>query len=255
MQTSLQVSQLTKSFGDKIAVKDLDLTVDSGEVFGFLGPNGAGKTTTLKTMTGLLNPSSGRVEINGISVEEEPEKAKRLFGYVPDEPVLYPQLKGKEFLNFVGDIYEVDRREQNKRIPRYLDLFDLEEAADQLIESYSHGMKSKLAIASELLHDPELLFLDEPTGGLDPKGARIMKDVLTNLVEKGKIVFMSTHILEIAEKICSRVGIINEGKLIADGDVATLRKDAKMKENQDLEEIFLELTGGEEYKAIIEKLE
>lgn len=255
MQNSLKLSRLTKSFGDVVAVEGLGLTINSGEFFGFLGPNGAGKTTTLKMMTSLLNPTSGKVEINDICVEEKPEKASELFGYVPDEPTLYSQLNGKEFLNFIGDIYEVDRKKQGQRIPKYLELFDLTEAAGQLIESYSHGMRSKLAIASELLHDPEVLFLDEPMGGLDPKGARIMKDVLKNVVNQGKIVFMSTHILEIAEKLCSRVGIIEEGKLIAQGEVSALRKKAKLGENEDLEDIFLRLTGEGEYREIIDQLE
>lgn len=254
-QPSLEVSRLTKSFGDITAVNQLDLKLESGQLFGFLGPNGAGKTTTLKVMTGLLNPTSGTVKINGISVQESPEKAKSLFGYVPDEPTLYPQLKGGEFLEFVGDIYAVDEKKLRERIPKYLELFDLVEGAEQLIESYSHGMKSKLAIVSELLHDPDLIFLDEPTGGLDPKSARVMKDVLTNLVGKGKIVFMSTHILEIAQKLCDQVGIIKEGELIAQGEVEKLREDAKMKEDSNLEEIFLQLTGGEEYKDIISELE
>jgi ABC-2 type transport system ATP-binding protein len=244
--------QLVKRYGEKAAVDGVSLEVHAGEIFGFLGPNGAGKTTTIKVIVGLLQPTSGTVRVGGHDVQKEPLQAKASSGYVPDEPHLYPKLTGRELLRFVGDLYGVTGEQVERRIDELLRLFDLTPAADDTIDSYSHGMRQKTALAAALVHDPKVLVLDEPTVGLDPKSARLIKDLLRQMAERGAAVFLSTHILEIAENMCDRIGIINQGRLIASGTMAELRSLGKGESS--LEDIFLSLTGGAEYAEIAEVL-
>ena len=248
----IEIRHLVKRYGDKLAVDDVSLAVDAGEIFGFLGPNGAGKTTTIKVAIGLLQPSAGEVRVAGWDIQKEPLRAKAASGYVPDEPTLYPKLSGRELLRFVGDLYGVDSAQVDRRIEELLRLFDLASAADDTIDSYSHGMRQKMSLAAALVHDPKVLVLDEPTVGLDPKSARLIKDILRQLADRGAAVFLSTHILEIAEHMCDRIGIINQGRLIAAGTMAELR--ALGQGQSRLEDIFLALTGGAEYAAIAEVL-
>lgn len=252
-ETSIQLTKLKKQYGTFVAVKDIDLTVAKGELFGFLGPNGAGKTTTIKMMTGLLEPTDGQVNICGIDVWRSPLAAKQHLAYVPDHPNLYPKLTGREFLRFIGSVFCMPQKLFEKRMEEYLALFQLTDRADELIEGYSHGMKQKISICAALIHQPDVLFLDEPTVGLDPKSARTLKDLLRKLCDNGMTVFMSTHILEIAEQMCDRVGIIFEGELIALGTMEELRKRGK-KEQASLEEIFLQLTGDSDVQHLIDAL-
>ncbi len=248
----IETQNLTKKYGEKFAVKDVTFQVYGGEVFGFLGPNGAGKTTTIKMIVGLLQPTSGAVKVAGYDVQAQPLQAKASSGYVPDTPNLYPKLSGRELLRFVGDLYELDRARVDRRIDELLRLFDLMEAGDDTIDSYSHGMQQKTALAAALMHDPRVLVLDEPTVGLDPKSARLIKDILRQMAERGAAVFLSTHILEIAERMCDRIGIINHGELIASGTMEQLRSIGQGETS--LEDIFLSLTGGAEDAAIAELL-
>jgi len=231
----------------------LNLIVKRGEIFGFLGPNGAGKTTTIKLMTGLLKPTSGIVKIMGKDIQENPVEAKRAIGLIPEEPQIYDKLTGKEFLRFMGNLFGIDKKEIEKRIAELLKIFDLNEKGEELIQSYSHGMKQKIAIAGALIHSPEILFFDEPTVGLDPKSAKIIKDILKLRAKAGDCIFMSTHILEIAERLCDRVGIIQNGQLIAIGNMEELRE-LSVEKKSNLEEIFLRLTGGDEDIDIIKSL-
>jgi ABC-2 type transport system ATP-binding protein len=203
---------------------------------------------------GLRKPTKGRVKIEGIDISESPIEAKSKIGLIPDTPNVYPKLTGREFLYFVADIYDVQRDVAVKRAEEIFEMFDLKDKADELIETYSHGMKQKIVIGAALVHDPSVIILDEPTVGLDPKSAKLVKDLLRALAGKGKTVFMSTHILEIAERMCDKVGIINEGTLIAEGTIDELRKKAK-DETADLEKLFLELTGGEDTKDLVKFLE
>ncbi|HEX9973025.1 MAG TPA: ABC transporter ATP-binding protein [bacterium] len=249
----IEAIHLTKKYDALIAVDDLNLQIGE-ELFVFLGPNGAGKTTTIKMMTGLLRPTSGAVRIEGFDLLEQPIEAKKLFGLVPDTPVLYDKLSLKEFLQFIANLYEVDRPTFQRRFTNLIDLFDLESRADDLIQDFSHGMRQKAILAAALIHDPKVLFLDEPTVGLDPKSARNLKDLLRGLVKKGTTVFMSTHILEIAEVMCDRVAIIDKGKIVACGTMEELRIQSRQKD-QSLEEIFLALTGGSEYDEVLKYLE
>ncbi len=248
----IQTQNLVKRYGDKPAVNDVSFEVYSGEVFGFLGPNGAGKTTTIKTIVGLLQPTSGTVKVAGYDVQSQPLQAKAANGYVPDTPNLYGKLSCRELLRFVGDLYEMKREKIRERSEELLKLFDLAEAGDDLIDSYSHGMKQKAAMAAALIHDPKILVLDEPTVGLDPKSARLIKDILRQLADRGAAVFLSTHILEIAERMCDRIGIINKGNLVAVGTMDELR--ALGQGEHSLEDIFLNLTGGAEEAEIAEVL-
>jgi ABC-2 type transport system ATP-binding protein len=219
-----------------------------------VGPNGAGKTTTIKMMCGLLRPTSGSVEIRGFDILNQPVQAKAVIGLVPDTPVLYKKLTGREFIRFVGELYSVDGKTIDKRTGDLLALLDMKDRADDLIETYSHGMRQKTSIMAALIHDPSLVVLDEPTVGLDPRSARVVKDVLRALCRVGKTVFMSTHILEIAERVCDRVGIINRGKLVAVGSIEELK--AKSEAGLvSLEDIFLALTGGPEEQEVIRFLE
>jgi len=250
---------LTKRFGRLTAVDNLNLEIYPGEIFGFLGPNGAGKTTTIRILTGLLKPTSGQALVGGYNIQEEPERAKKNIGLVPERPFIYQKLTGDEFLNFVADIYEVPLEMKKRRIPELLSLFEISEWKDILIEEYSHGMQRKLVMASVLLHNPKVIFLDEPLVGLDPKAARLVKKIFLELSQRKVTIFMSTHTLEIAEKLCHRIGIIKEGRLIAMGTNEELRRKAEREveipEGISLEDIFLQLTGGSEYKELLEYLE
>lgn len=248
----IQTLNLVKRYGDKVAVDDVSFEVYGGEIFGFLGPNGAGKTTTIKMIAGLLQPTSGVVRVSGYDVQQQPLQAKAANGYVPDEPNLYPKLTGREFLRFIGDLYGIERQQVERRIEELLRLFDLAQAGDDTIDSYSHGMQQKITLAGALVHDPRVLVLDEPTVGLDPKSARLIKDILRQMAERGAAVFLSTHILEIAERMCDRIAIINRGKVIAVGTMDELRQLGQGETS--LEDIFLSLTGGAEYAEITEVL-
>jgi len=239
----IKLVNLTKLYGKLTAVNSINLEVARGEVFGFLGPNGAGKTTTIKMMAGLLQPTSGSALIGGYDVQQEPLKAKFITGFIPDRPFLYEKLTAAEFMHFVAKLYDMNG--PKARIGELLDLFGLSEWADELVENYSHGMKQRLVMASSLLHKPRVLVVDEPMVGLDPRGARLVKDIFKDLASTGVTVFMSTHTLEIVEHMCTRVAIINKGEIIAEGSVEDLGRMARMPSSH-LEPIFLRLTGGDE---------
>lgn len=249
----IEIAGLVKKFGELTAVNDLNLTVKPGEIFGFLGPNGAGKTTTVKLLTGLLKPTAGTVRIAGFNVAEQTLAAKRSMGLVPDEPFVYPKLTGAEFLRFIGELYEVPLQDQRRRIPELLAMFELTKWGGELVESYSHGMRQKLVLAGILLHDPKVLVLDEPMVGLDPKSARMVKEIFLTLSRRGATIFMCTHILEIAEKLCHRIGIMIEGRLVALGTLEELRSRAQSS-SSGLEDVFLSLTGGQEYASLLKNL-
>ena len=237
------IERLTKRYGQFTAVSDLSLTVASGEIYGFLGPNGAGKTSTLKILTGLLQATSGRVTVCGHDVASDSEAAKRCIGYISDEPHPYERLTGREFLLTMGSLYGVDGDERTRRIEDGLTMFDLQPWADELTESYSHGMKQKLMIASALLHRPKVIVADEPLVGLDPLSARRLKEHFRALAQQGTTILLATHILEIAENLCDRMGIILNGRLVAEGTVKELGGRLKTP-GENLEEIFLALTSG-----------
>jgi ABC-2 type transport system ATP-binding protein len=249
----IEIEGLVKRFGAHTAVAGLDLSVSSGEIFGFLGPNGAGKTTTVKMITGLIKPTAGRVVVAGRDVAVDTIAAKRAMGLVPDEPFVYPKLTGVEYLRFVGELYGADLGAMKKRVPELLEMFELSRWGGELLESYSHGMRQKLVLAGILLHEPKVLILDEPMVGLDPKSGRLVKDIFLKLAERGTTIFMCTHVLEIAEKLCDRIGIMIEGRMIACGTLAELQAQGK-KGEADLESIFLGLTGGAEYATLLRHL-
>jgi len=236
----IQTFNLTKRFGAKIAVNNLNLEVKKGEVFGFLGPNAAGKTTTIKLLTGLLKPTAGSALICGYDMQKDYIKAKSILGYIPDVPYLYERLTGREFLRFVSEIYLLEEKEANKKIEELLTFFDIKKDADILIEEYSHGMRQRLVICAALLHNPRLIIVDEPMVGLDPKTSRLVKDIFRENAKKGVTIFMSTHTMSVAEEICDRIGIIDNGNLIAVGTIDELRKTSGIAGR--LEEIFLKLT-------------
>lgn len=237
----IKLIEVTKKFGNLTAVDNVSLEVKAGEIFGFLGPNGAGKTTTLKMIVGLLRPSQGKIFINGIDISKDPISAKRDIAFIPDKPFLYPKLTGVEFLRFICSIYALDRDEAERRIWELLEEFQLSPWAEELIEGYSHGMKQRLVISSALIHNPEMIVVDEPMVGLDPKGKNMVKDIFLGLASKRKTVFMSTHTLELAQELCHRIAIINKGRVIAHGTMEELRGMAK--EGRDhLEAIFFKLT-------------
>jgi len=238
---------LQKSYGETLAVKGVDLQVRPGEIFGFLGPNGAGKTTTIKMMIGLLRPTAGAARIGGFDIQRQPIQAKRLIGYVPDQPYLPEKLTAREYLEFIAGLYQLDWAEARRRGEELLRLFDLQDRADEVVGGYSHGMRQKAALAGALLHNPQAFFLDEPTVGLDPRSARLIKDILRGVAERGTSVFLTTHILEIAERMCDRVAIINGGRVIATGTMEELRGGSG---GESLEDIFLALTGGSEEAEI-----
>jgi ABC-2 type transport system ATP-binding protein len=239
----IKLTNLSKQYGRLTAVNSINLEVKAGEVFGFLGPNGAGKTTTIKMMAGLLQPTGGSCEIGGFDVQKEPLKAKAITGFIPDRPYLYEKLTASEFMRFVAELYTM--QDADGRIRELLELFGLTDWAGELVENFSHGMKQRLVMASSLLHRPRVLVVDEPMVGLDPRGARLVKDLFRDLAAGGVTVFMSTHTLEIVEAMCTRVAIINKGEIIAEGSVEELGRLARM-ENSHLEPIFLKLTGGDE---------
>lgn len=228
------------------AVDDLTLHVGKGQLFGFIGPNGAGKTTTIRLLTGILQPTSGSVTIGGVSMKDDPIAAKRMIGFVPDSHELYDRLTGMEYLNFMADVYGVGAQERKAHIEKYLALFELENAAGEQIKSYSRGMKQKLTIIGALVHQPPIWVLDEPMVGLDPRAAHILKEEMRKHCEKGNTVFFSTHVLEVAEKLCDEIAIIDKGRLIAQGTLEALRSGEK---GASLEQLFLELTESEEKQA------
>ena len=239
----IKLVNLTKLYKGLKAVDNLNITVREGIIFGFIGPNGAGKTTTIKMMAGILRPTQGRIFINGMDLEKEPSSVKGCCGFIPDRPFLYEKLTGIEFLRFLSGLYGLDNSiSTNSRLIGLLEVFDLFNWKDELIESYSHGMKQRLVMCGALVHDPKVLIVDEPMVGLDPKGARLVKDIFRGQAEKGRTIFMSTHSLETAQEICHEIAIIQEGRVIAQGTVDELRQDAGVEGN--LENAFLKLTEG-----------
>jgi ABC-2 type transport system ATP-binding protein len=237
----IELKSLTKKYGDYRAVDDLNLSVQKGEIFGFIGPNGAGKTTTIKMIGGILAPSAGTVKIAGIDIQQEPEKAKGKIGFIPDRPYLYEKLTGMEFLKFTADLYGVTDDVFSQKAQQNLEMFSLADWSDELIESYSHGMKQRLIMSAALLHDPEVIIVDEPMVGLDPMAILMVKDLFQRLAQKGVTVFMSTHTLAVAEDICERIGVIRKGQLIASGTTADLQREANITD-ADLERVFINLT-------------
>jgi ABC-2 type transport system ATP-binding protein len=250
----IELSGLTKRYGGFTAVKSLDLTVPRGELFGFLGPNGAGKTTTLRMIAGILRPTAGSIRIAGIDVWEQPVQAKQRLGFIPDRPFIYEKLTGSEFLRFVAGLYDQEGPEVEHRGRELLALFDLEEWRDELVESYSHGMRQKLIISSAFVHRPDVIVVDEPMVGLDPKAARILKDLFREYTRRGHTIMMSTHTLEVAEAMCDRIGIIQNGVIRACGTMDELRASAE-EGATGLEQIFLRLTGENAARALVDVLD
>ena len=244
----IQFEHVIKHYGGGSvrAVDDLNLHVGKGKVFGFIGPNGAGKTTTIRLMTGILTPSAGRVLVGGYDMARDPIEAKRLIGFVPDSHELYDRLTGMEYLNFMADIYQVDANRRKEHIEKYLSLFELEDAAGEQIRSYSRGMKQKLTIIGALIHQPPVWVLDEPMVGLDPRAAHLLKEEMRRHCEAGNTVFFSTHVLEVAEKLCDEIAIIDHGRLVAEGTMEELRSGEK---GASLEDLFLQLTDAEAVEA------
>ena len=233
----LKIEHLTKRYGNKTAVDDLSLHIKPGEIYGFIGHNGAGKTTTIKSCCGILAFDEGEITVNGVSIRQDPITCKRMMAYIPDNPDLYEFLSGVKYLNFVADMYGVGKAEREERIARYADMFELTGDLAQPVSAYSHGMKQKLAIISALIHEPRLIILDEPFVGLDPKASHIVKGLMRGICDAGGAIFFSTHVLEVAEKLCDRVAIIRQGRLVANGTLEEVSGDAS------LEEVFLELEG------------
>jgi ABC-2 type transport system ATP-binding protein len=250
----IRLTNLTKRYGSFTAVDGIDLEVPRGELFGFLGPNGAGKTTTLRMIAGILRPSGGTVEIGGIDVSRDPIAAKAKLGFIPDRPFIYEKLTGAEFLRFVAGLYGQSGPDVERRAGELLALFDLEQWRDELVESYSHGMRQKLIISSAFVHRPHVIVVDEPMVGLDPKAARILKDLFREYTRRGHTIMMSTHTLEVAEAMCDRIAIIAGGKIRASGTMAELRRDAEGGA-QGLEDIFLKLTGENVARELVEVLD
>jgi ABC-2 type transport system ATP-binding protein len=239
----IELTDLTKRYGRFTAVDGISLTIPPGQLYGLLGPNGAGKTTTMRMIAGILQPTAGRIRIAGIDVREDPIGAKSRLGFIPDRPFVYDKLTGAEFLRFVAGLYGQDGNGVDRRIDELLELFELLPWRDELTESYSHGMRQKLIISSALLHKPEVIVVDEPMIGLDPKSARLLKDLLRQFVNRGGTVLMSTHTLEIAEAMCDRIAIVQGGKVVAAGTMDELRAQTSTGDAS-LEELFLKLTGG-----------
>lgn len=235
------LDNVTKRFGSTVAVDHLSLTVSRSQIYGFLGPNGAGKSTTIRMLAGLLQPDSGNILLNQILLSEKPVDVKQLLGYIPDQPFLYERLTGREFLGFVARIYRLEPAAAARQINYYLKLFQLEAVADCLLQEYSHGMRQKIVMSSAFIHEPLIYLIDEPMVGLDPKSARIVKQILREQCQAGATVFLSTHTLDIAEELCDRIGIIHHGTLIASGTLDQLRHMAAA-ESSKLNDIFLRLT-------------
>jgi ABC-2 type transport system ATP-binding protein len=231
----LKINNLTKSYGAKKAVDDLTLCIAPGEIYGFIGHNGAGKTTTIKAVCGILGFDNGEIFIDGVSIKEDPVGCKKKIAYIPDNPDIYEYMSGIKYLNFISDVYGVSASEREERIGKYADAFGLTPDLAQPISSYSHGMKQKLAIISALIHTPKLLIMDEPFVGLDPKAAHTVKTIMRDICDNGCAIFFSTHVLEVAEKLCDKIAIIKNGQLIVSGDIETV------KGNKSLENVFLEL--------------
>jgi ABC-2 type transport system ATP-binding protein len=244
----IQLINLTKHYGKLAAVEELSLEVSAGEIFGFLGPNGAGKTTTIRSMMGILKPTSGRIILGEHDVIAEPQKAKAISGFIPDRPFIYEKLSGHEFLTFVGKLHRVESPRLNQRITELLELLELTPWKHELVESYSHGMKQRLVVCGALIHEPRILVVDEPMVGMDPKGARTLKDLFRSLAAAGTTIFLSTHSIGVAEEICHRIGIIQKGRLIACGTMAEIH-DRTSSANGNLESVFLELTREQERAA------
>ena len=234
----ITLSELTKDYGTTVAVDRLSLTVNTGEIYGFIGPNGAGKTTTIRMMGGILAPTSGSIVIGGVDMARNPVEGKRMIGFVPDRPFLYEKLTGMEFLEFSANLYNVRRGLFPEKAKRLLQQFALWTWADELIEAYSHGMKQRLIIAAALLHDPQILIIDEPMVGLDPEAVHMVKDILKDLAARQTTIFVSTHTLSIAEDLCHRIGLIHKGTLLAEGSLKELKQIARLGEAR-LEEVFL----------------
>lgn len=235
----LKIERLTKQYGDKKAVDDLSLHIAPGEIYGFIGHNGAGKTTTIKACTGILKFDSGEIYIDGTSITKEPLGCKKKIAYIPDNPDLYEFMTGIKYLNFIADIFEVDAEVRKERIHKYAEMFELTKDLAQPVSSYSHGMKQKLAIISAWIHEPKLIIMDEPFVGLDPKASHLLKQMMREVCDKGGAIFFSTHVLEVAEKLCDRVAIIKEGRLIRSGTMEEVKGDTS------LEKVFLKMEGEE----------
>ena len=233
----LNIEHLTKAYGEKKAVDDLNLHIVPGEIYGFIGHNGAGKTTTLKSVAGILQFDEGEITIDGISIKENPLECKRRFAYIPDNPDLYDYMTGIKYLNFIADIFGVGAGERQERIRKYADAFELTADLAQPIAAYSHGMKQKLAIIAAWLHEPKLILMDEPFVGLDPKASHLLKEMMREMCDEGGAIFFSTHVLEVAEKLCDKVAIIKSGRLIRSGTMEEVKGD------ESLEDVFLELEG------------
>ena len=233
----LKIEHLTKVYGGKKAVDDLSLHIQPGEIYGFIGHNGAGKTTTLKSVVGILQFDEGEITIDGISIREQPLACKKKFAYIPDNPDLYDFMTGNKYLNFIADVFGVDENIRQERIRKYAELFELTNDLGQPIAAYSHGMKQKLAIIAAWMHDPKLIIMDEPFVGLDPKASHLLKGMMREVCDNGGAIFFSTHVLEVAEKLCDKVAIIKGGKLIRSGTMEEVKGD------DSLEEVFLELEG------------
>ncbi|MEP7344643.1 MAG: ABC transporter ATP-binding protein [Gemmatimonadaceae bacterium] len=250
----IELKQLTKKYGSFTAVDQIDLHVERGELFGFLGPNGAGKTTTLRMIAGILRPTAGTILIAGVDLLRDPMTAKAKLGFIPDRPFIYEKLTGMEFLRFVAGLFQQEGMVVDNRARELLALFDLEDWRDELVESYSHGMRQKLIIASAFVHRPDVIVVDEPMVGLDPKSAKTLKELFREYARRGNTVMMSTHTLEVAQDLCDRVAIIQRGKIKACGTLEELR--AQSEDSHDrLEDIFLRLTGEEVARGLVEVLD
>ncbi|MEO7965709.1 MAG: ABC transporter ATP-binding protein [Gemmatimonadaceae bacterium] len=250
----IELTQLSKRYGSFTAVDSIDLFVPKGELFGFLGPNGAGKTTTLRMIAGILRPTAGRVRIAGLDIVERPVEAKSRLGFIPDRPFIYEKLTGMEFLRFVAGLYQQEGKDVEHRARELLALFDLEEWRDEVVESYSHGMRQKLIISSAFVHRPDVIVVDEPMVGLDPKAAKTIKDLFREYTRRGHTIMMSTHTLEVAQTLCDRIAIIQKGKIRACGTMNDLRQNA-VRGDEGLEEIFLRLTGENAARGLVEVLD
>jgi ABC-2 type transport system ATP-binding protein len=252
-QFAVELKDVTKRYNEIVAVNKLNLTISTGEIFGLLGPNGSGKSTTLKMLLGLVQPTAGSVNVLGLDVQKQPVEVKQLVGYVPESPNIYEFLTGIEYLDFIADIYGVPTAEKKQRITEYLKALQLEGREGDMINSYSDGMKKKISLISAFIHKPKLLILDEPLNALDPRSARIVKEFLYELKTQGVTTIMSTHVLEIAQALCDRIGIMYQGQLLALGNMDELRQRASLP-GSGLEDIFLRLTGTEDLRAVVEEL-